>query len=105
VELCPPFEDRVSGEEHCVIRYPAGTRGRAHRHSAAHTLVGLEGRLDANGREIGPTANALFPGGQTMRHQASAALRAPDAEARELAYAGLVDDLRRATSGLAAARR
>jgi hypothetical protein len=30
-------EDRDSGEEHYLIRYPAGTKGRVHRHTAAHT--------------------------------------------------------------------
>ena len=64
-------EDPASGAEHYLIRYPAGLRGRAHRHSAAHTIVVLDGRLDANGRVIGPGAYAHFPAGETMRHQAT----------------------------------
>jgi quercetin dioxygenase-like cupin family protein len=62
-------EDRDSGEEHHLIRYPAGTKGRVHTHTAAHTVVVLEGRLQANDRVIGPGAYAHFPGGEPMRHQ------------------------------------
>lgn len=65
------YEDPASGEEHYLIRYPAGVRGRKHRHTAAHTIVVLEGRLDANGTVIGPGSYAHFPGGQPMRHQAT----------------------------------
>ena len=66
------YEDPASGEEHYVVRYPAGVRGRVHRHTAAHTIVVLEGRLDANGQVIGPGAYAHFPAGEPMRHQATA---------------------------------
>ena len=65
------YEDPASGEEHYVVRYPAGVRGRVHRHTAAHTVVVLEGRLDANGQVIGPGAYAHFPAGEPMRHQAT----------------------------------
>ena len=65
------YEDPGSGEEHYLIRYPAGLRGRMHRHTAAHTFVVLEGRLDANGHVIGPGAYVHFPGGEPMRHQAA----------------------------------
>jgi quercetin dioxygenase-like cupin family protein len=63
------YEDRESGEEHYVIRYPAGTKCRVHRHTAAHTVVVLEGRLQANDQVIGPGDYAHFPGGEPMRHQ------------------------------------
>jgi len=65
------YVDAASGQEHYLIRYPAGTRGRLHRHSVAHTILVLEGRLDANGRVIGPGAYAHFPAGEAMRHQAT----------------------------------
>ena len=52
-------EDQQTAEEHYLIRYPAGTRGRAHRHTAAHTIVVLEGRLEANGRVFGPGATFI----------------------------------------------
>ena len=64
-------QDAESGEEHYLIRYPAGVKGRVHRHTAAHTIVVLEGRLQANDRVIGPGAYAHFPGGEPMRHQAA----------------------------------
>ncbi len=65
------YEDPVSGEEHYVVRYPAGVQGRLHRHSAAHTMVVLEGRLDVNGTVIGPGSYAHFPAGEPMLHQAT----------------------------------
>lgn len=66
------YEDPASGEEHYLVRYPAGVRGRPHRHSAAHTIVVLDDSLDANGRVIGPGSYAHFPAGEVMRHQATA---------------------------------
>jgi len=65
------YQDPVSGEEHYLIRYPAGTKGRAHTHTAAHTFIVLEGKLDANGELIGPGAYAHFPAGEPMLHQAT----------------------------------
>jgi quercetin dioxygenase-like cupin family protein len=63
--------DAESGEEHYLIRYPAGLQGRPHRHTAAHTIVVLEGRLRANGEVIGPHAYAHFPAGEVMHHEAA----------------------------------
>ena len=65
------YEDPFSGEEHYLVRYPSGVRGLPHRHSAAHTIVVLDGWLDANGHVIGPSSYAHFPAGEPMRHQAS----------------------------------
>ena len=65
------YEDPESGEEHYVVRYPPGVRGQAHRHSAAHTIVILDGRLEVNGRIIGPGSYAHFPANSVMRHQAA----------------------------------
>jgi len=66
------FADPGSGEEHYLVRYPAGLRGRCHRHTVAHTIVVLDGQLEANGQVIGPGAYAHFPAGEPMRHQATA---------------------------------
>lgn len=63
--------EEPGGEEHYLVRYPAGLRGRPHQHTAAHTIVVLEGQLDANGRVIGRGSYAHFPAGQVMRHQAA----------------------------------
>ena len=65
------YEDSDRGEEHYVVRYPAGLKGRPHLHTAAHTIIVLEGQFDANGHVIGPGSYAHFPAGQVMRHQSA----------------------------------
>jgi quercetin dioxygenase-like cupin family protein len=65
------YQEPGGGEEHYLVRYPAGLRGRTHRHTAAHTIIVLDGQLDANGTVIGPGSYAHFPAGQPMRHQAT----------------------------------
>jgi quercetin dioxygenase-like cupin family protein len=65
------YEDPVSGAEHYLARYPTGLKGRVHRHSAAHTIVVLEGWLEANGQVIGPGSYAHFPAREAMHHQAT----------------------------------
>jgi quercetin dioxygenase-like cupin family protein len=62
------YEDPDSAEEHYLVRYPAGLEARAHRHTAAQTIVVLEGRMEVNGRVIGPGAYCHFPPGEIMRH-------------------------------------
>jgi quercetin dioxygenase-like cupin family protein len=62
------YEDPDSGAEHYLIRYPAGLRTRLHCHTAAHTIVVLDGRLEVNGQVIGPGAYCHFPRGEAMRH-------------------------------------
>jgi len=68
IELRLLHQDRGSGAEHYVVRYPAGLRARPHRHTAAQTVVVLEGRLRVNDDVIGPGAYCHFPGGETMFH-------------------------------------
>jgi len=68
IELRLLHEDPSSGAEHYVVRYPAGLRARPHRHTAAQTVVVLEGRLRVNDDVIGPGAYCHFPGGETMFH-------------------------------------
>jgi quercetin dioxygenase-like cupin family protein len=62
------FTDPTSGAEHYLIRYPAGLRAQPHRHSAAHTIVVLEGSLRVNETVIGPGAYAHFPAMSAMLH-------------------------------------
>ena len=60
--------DERTGAEHYLIRYPAGLRARRHRHTAAHTIVLLEGSLVANGEVLGPGGYCHFPAGEAMHH-------------------------------------
>jgi quercetin dioxygenase-like cupin family protein len=62
------YQDPDSGAEHFLVRYPAGLKARLHRHTAAHTIVVLEGRLEVNDQVIGPGAYCHFPPGVAMRH-------------------------------------
>lgn len=61
-------QDPATGAEHYLVRYPAGLRAARHRHTAAHTIVVLDGRLEANGHVVGPGAYVHFPAGEPMHH-------------------------------------
>ena len=62
------YQDPDSGAEHYLIRYPAGLRAQRHRHTAAHTMIVLEGHLLANETVAGPGAYVHFPAGTVMHH-------------------------------------
>jgi quercetin dioxygenase-like cupin family protein len=62
------YQDPASGEEHYLVRYPAGLQARTHKHSVAQTIVLLQGRLEVNGVVIGPGSYCHFPAGEAMRH-------------------------------------
>jgi quercetin dioxygenase-like cupin family protein len=68
IQLRLLYEDPASGAEHYVGRYDPGTIARPHRHSAAHTIVVLDGHMQVNGQVIGPGAYAHFPAGEAMHH-------------------------------------
>jgi hypothetical protein len=42
------FRDPKTGAEHYLIRYPARLRAQVHRHTAAHTILVVEGHMDAS---------------------------------------------------------
>lgn len=64
-------QDPETGAEHYLVRYPPGLRGRAHRHTAAHTMVILEGRMSMNGRVVGAGTYVHFPRRELMHHAAA----------------------------------
>jgi quercetin dioxygenase-like cupin family protein len=66
------YVDPRSGAEHYVIHYPAGTKAKWHRHSAAHTMIVVAGELVANGEHLGVGGYAHFPGGTEMLHEPAA---------------------------------
>jgi quercetin dioxygenase-like cupin family protein len=63
------YRDSRSGAEHYLVRYPGGLRAQPHRHSAAHTIIVLDGRLVADGQAIGPGSYCHFPAGHVMHHE------------------------------------
>jgi quercetin dioxygenase-like cupin family protein len=63
------YEDPQTGAEHYLVHYPAGLRGKRHRHTASHTVVVLEGALLANGEILEAGSYAHFAGGALMRHE------------------------------------
>lgn len=66
------YSDPRSGAEHYLIRYPVDLRAQPHRHSAAHTIVVLEGVLLANDQLLLAGSYAHFPRGALMRHEPAA---------------------------------
>jgi quercetin dioxygenase-like cupin family protein len=62
------YQDPVSGAEHYLIRYPIGLQAQWHTHSAAHTIIVLEGQLTANQQRMGPLSYCHFPAGTVMHH-------------------------------------
>jgi quercetin dioxygenase-like cupin family protein len=67
-ELKLLHQDPRSRAEHYVVRYPPGLRALPHRHSAAHTIVVLKGRLAVNDTVVGPGGYCYFPAGEVMFH-------------------------------------
>jgi quercetin dioxygenase-like cupin family protein len=60
--------DPKTGAPHYLIRYPAGLESKPHRHTHAHTIVVLEGRMEVNEQIVGPGAYCHFPAGAVMHH-------------------------------------
>jgi quercetin dioxygenase-like cupin family protein len=56
------YQDPSSGAEHYLIRYPAGLKNRLHRHTAAHTIVVLDGRLEVKRSSRWTGSILSFPG-------------------------------------------
>ena len=68
-ELLLLHQDQRTGAEHYIVRYRPGTRARPHRHTAAHTIVVLDGHMTVDGQILGPGGYAHHPGDTTMLHE------------------------------------
>ncbi len=55
-----------------MVRYRPGTRAQPHHHTAAHTIVVVDGHLLVDGQVLGPGGYAHHPGGTPMVHQPAA---------------------------------
>jgi quercetin dioxygenase-like cupin family protein len=64
--------DPGTGAEHYLVHYPEGTRAERHTHSAAHTIVVLEGAMTANGEHLPAGSYVHFPAGTPMVHEPAA---------------------------------
>jgi quercetin dioxygenase-like cupin family protein len=73
-----PFElellhhDEHTGAEHYIVRYRPGTKARRHSHTAAHTIIVLDGHMTVDGQQLGPGGYAHHPGGTVMLHEPAA---------------------------------
>ncbi len=63
------FEDPRTGVEHDLVRYPAGMKGRWHRHTAGHAILVLDGHMHVNDQVLGPGAYCYLPSGRPMWHE------------------------------------
>jgi quercetin dioxygenase-like cupin family protein len=57
------YKDPVSGDEHYVIRYPPDLRARRHSHTVAHTVIVLDGVMEANAHRVPAGSYAHFEAG------------------------------------------
>ena len=62
------YQDPTSGAKHYLVRYPEGLRAQPHSHSAAHTIIVLEGAMQLDGRILSPRSYAHHPAGTSMHH-------------------------------------
>jgi quercetin dioxygenase-like cupin family protein len=63
------YADPGTGAEHYLVDYPAGMKAARHHHTAAHTVVVLDGAMEVNGRVLGPGSYCHFPARTSMHHQ------------------------------------
>ena len=63
------YVDPHTGGEHFLVHYPMGLRAARHHHSAAHTIVVLDGALLVEGAVLGPGSYCHFPPMTSMHHE------------------------------------
>lgn len=66
------FEDKASGNEFRLVRYPAGEVNPDHTHPVPHGMYVLKGRLLTHKGIFGPDTFVWFPANEVMRHGATA---------------------------------
>lgn len=62
-------QDSDTGAEHYVVRYPKGMKAIRHTHTAAHSIVVIDGALTANGQRVRAGSYLHFPAGTVMHHE------------------------------------
>jgi quercetin dioxygenase-like cupin family protein len=62
------YQDPGSGAEHYLIRYPPGLQAQRHTHSVAHTIIVLDGVMQADGELLHAGSYAHFEAGTVHRH-------------------------------------
>lgn len=68
IQLRLLYQDAHPGGEHYLVRYPSGLQAQPHRHSAAHTIIVLEGAMEVDGQLLQPGSYAHHAAGTVMRH-------------------------------------
>jgi len=63
------YVDPRTGGENFLVHYPSGLKAVRHHHSAAHTIVVLDGALLVDGEVLGPGSYCHFPSMTSMHHQ------------------------------------
>ena len=63
------YVDPHTGGEHFLGHYPVGLNAARHHHSAAHTIVVLDGALLVEGEVLAPGSYSHFPPMTSMHHQ------------------------------------
>ena len=62
------YGDPGSGAEHYLVRYPPNLQVRRHSHTAAHTVIVLDGVMEANGQLLHAGSYAHFEPGLAHHH-------------------------------------
>jgi quercetin dioxygenase-like cupin family protein len=68
IRLRQLHKDPVSGAEHYLIRYPPDLQARRHSHTAAHTIIVLDGIMEANAQLLPAGSYAHFEPGAVHHH-------------------------------------
>jgi quercetin dioxygenase-like cupin family protein len=62
------YQDRQSGAEHYLIRYPPDLHVQRHSHRAAHTIIVIDGVMEANGELLHAGSYAHFEADSVHHH-------------------------------------